>query len=360
MKKIISSLIALLLVIITGTCQAASYTLPEKMSNQLAIGSGLKGTFTVTADGDKFNTPFLKAITDADFSVRGISSEQDFHYYVFQSDENENQSGISELYRKNGICYFRSDMVQGKILAFPTLGQFLDTLFPSSGENGSSSSFVSKIITLQEEDRKEKWDPVLNRYQNELELWLADFMFQHNTVKLESGLSALDFTYEIPMDKVGERIVELYKDITSDPEASALLGSVMSEEEKKVYANGNLLFFYQQALRSLNLDQPVRMNKRVSAMGDLLRFRLELPLNERTTGFNSLEIETGDQTAVYRLISSTKILVLGIPGTESLKQKEYVQSVWFADINTESEKGETENNKSVRIDIKKKPKIILP
>ena len=121
MKKKIISLIVLMLVIVTGTCQAASYTLPEKMANQLAIGSGLKGTFSITTKGEKFQTPFLKAVSDAEFSIRGISSDKDFHYYVFQSDEQENQSAVSELYRKDGICYFRSDMVQGKILSLPTL-----------------------------------------------------------------------------------------------------------------------------------------------------------------------------------------------------------------------------------------------
>ena len=92
MKKKIISLIVLMLVIVTGTCQAASYTLPEKMANQLAIGSGLKGTFSITTKGEKFQTPFLKAVSDAEFSIRGISSDKDFHYYVFQSDEQENQS----------------------------------------------------------------------------------------------------------------------------------------------------------------------------------------------------------------------------------------------------------------------------
>ena len=83
-KGLVAFLVTLIFLI--GTCQAASYTLPEKMHNQLAIGSGLKGTFHVSAEGDKFDTPFLKAVTDADFSLRGITSGKDLHYYLFQSD----------------------------------------------------------------------------------------------------------------------------------------------------------------------------------------------------------------------------------------------------------------------------------
>ena len=353
MKKKIISLIVLMLVIVTGTCQAASYTLPEKMANQLAIGSGLKGTFSITTKGEKFQTPFLKAVSDAEFSIRGISSDKDFHYYVFQSDEQENQSAVSELYRKDGICYFRSDMVQGKILSLPTLGQYLEALFPASGENGSSSSFVSKIMSLPETERREKWDPVLTRYQNELEFWLADFTVKHDTVKLDSGFSALDFTYEIPMDKVVEKIVSLCGEITSDPEAVALLGSVMTEEEEKIYLNSSLIYFYQEALKSLVIEQPVRMNKRVSAMGDLLRFRLELPLDERTTGYRSLDIETVEQTTLYTLKKNGEILVIGIPDTEAFRKQEYLQSLWYARVNTEAGEDGVGENRAVRIDINK-------
>ena len=190
-------------------------------------------------------------------------------------------------------------------------------------------------------------------YQNELELWLADFTVNADTVKLDSGFSALDFTYVIPIDKVIEKTVSLYDEITSDPEAVALLSSLMTEEEEKIYLNRNLLTFYQEALNSLKLDQPVRMNKRVSAMGDLLRFRLELPLDERTAGYSSLAIETFDRTTVYTLKKEGQIIVLGIPGAEELKKQEFDQSVWYANIITEGDTKEHEGNCAVRINIKK-------
>ena len=353
MKRMMISLIALILVAVTGLCQAASYTLPEKMYNQLAIGSGLKGTFTITAEGEKFRTPFLNAVTDAEFSLRGISSGKDYHYYVFQTDENEQQTGLSELYRREGITHFRSDMVPGKILAFPTLIQYVEALFPPKGENASSSSFVSKIISLPETERKEKWDPVLTRYQNELEMWLAEFTVNADTVKLDTGLSALDFTYEIPMSRVNEKIVSLFGEFASDPEMNKLLDSVMTKEEKQLYANGNLLYFYQEALNTLDLNMPVRMNKRVSAMGDLLRFRLEMPLDERTTGYSSFRIETIGKLTVYTLRKTGQTIVLGIPAADTFKQTAYEQSVWYANIMTE-EAGETKHtNRAVRIDIRK-------
>lgn len=351
MKRRVISVIVLLIVFVTGTCHAAGYTLPEKMKNQLSIGSGLKGSFSVSAEGEKFGTPFLKAITDAEWAVRGIRSGEDLHYYVFQTNDREEQTALSEVYRKDGIYYLRSDMVQGKILAFPVLSQMIASLFPESGENGSASSFIANIINLPENIRKDKWEPVLQKYQNQLELWLAEFTVTADTVKMENGLSALDFSYEIPIDSIYEQSVKLIGDFAKDPEVTALLDTVMTDEEKKTYLNGNLLYFYMDSLHALQIDQPVKMSKRVSAIGDVLRFRLELPLDERTTGYQSVDIETIDQLTVITIRKTGQIMVAAFPESEKLKQQSFEQSLWFARLNADPEK--EKENIAVRIDIVK-------
>ena len=352
MKRRLISVIVLLIVFVTGSCHAAGYTLPEKMNNQLSIGSGLKGSFSVSAEGEQFSTPFLNAVTDAEWAVRGIRSGDDLHYYVFQTNDREEQTALSEAYRKDGVYYLRSDMVQGKILAFPVLSQILASLFPESGENGSASSFIANILKLPENIRKDKWEPVLQKYQNQLELWLAEFTVTADTVKMENGLSALDFSYEIPMDSIYEQSVKLIGDFTKDPDVTALLDTVMTDVEKKTYLNGNLLYFYLDALHSLQIDQPVKMSKRVSAIGDVLRFRLELPFDERTTGYRSVDIETIEQLTVITIRKTGEIMVAAFPETEKLKQPSFEQSVWFARLNADPEK--EKDNLAVRIDIVKK------
>ena len=252
MKKSLFAGIALILVLTVCTCQAADYTLPEKMYNQLAIGSGLKGSFSITSDGDTIEIPFLKnildsrfirTVSDAKYSIRGIASGKDLHYYIFQANDQEQQKALSELYRKDGISYFRSDMVQGKILQFPTKEDFLKSIIPAGGENINPAQFIANILSVPENEQKEKWDPVLTRYQNELEMWLAGFAVDAETVKLETGLSALDFTYDIPMEEVNKQIVTLFGELSVDPEINMLLDSVMTAEEKGLYANANLLYY---------------------------------------------------------------------------------------------------------------------
>ena len=346
MKKRFVCLIALMLSLVIGAGQAASYTLPEKMYNQLAIGSGLKGSFSITAEGEAFDTPFLKVITDAEFSLRGMSSGEDLHYYLFQQD-GEQQSGVTELYRREGTYYLRSDMVPDRILAFPDAARYLDSLFPSGKENTPASPFIYKIMTLPEDIRKEKWEPVLTRYGNELEMWLADFTVLAETVRMENGVSALDFTYEIPMSRVAEKIIALAGEIAADGEALELLDSVMSKEEKDLYINGNLLYYYAEALGNIDQSRCVRLNRRMSVMGEVLSSRLELPLDERSTGYTLLEIKQIGELTVYTLRKTGQVTVLALPDTEAFGKPEYEQSVWFAKADTEAQ----ENNLAVRIDI---------
>ena len=352
MEKRIIILLSIMLIFAIGTCQAASYTLPEKMYNQLAIGSGLKGTFSIHAEGNRFRTEFVDAVSNADFSIRGILSEGDLHYYVFQTDEKEQQSAVSELYRKNGKYYFRSDLVQGRTISLPDISQFLDMIIPANGENGSSSAFVSKIITLSDEEKQEKWNPVLNRYQNDLELWLAEFTVNAETVKLENGFSAVDFSYEIPFEKVIEKIMDLTETVSKDAEASALLDTVMTAEEKRIYMNPNLLYFYKEALESSIIAAPIRLNRRVSAMGDMLSFSLDLPMHEESTGFQSILIEKIENKQVYTIRKTGEVYILAMPDLDSFQQSEYNQSVWLTCIHTDDSETE-QNNFAVRADIQK-------
>lgn len=351
MKKTLACFIAVILILSAGFSLAASYTLPEKMHNQLAIGSGLKGTFRITTEGVKTVFPFLNAISDAEFNLRGMSSGDDFHYYVFQTDEKENQSALSELYRTNGVCYFRSDMVQGKILALPTAESFADSLLPvKNGENPSMAPFLMKILTLSENEYEDRWKPILTRYQNELEMWLADFTVQADVVKQENGSSALVFTYEIPMDQVKQQMMKLFQEMITDPEFSDLLASVMTEDEKAVYANGTLMYYYQESLDSLDLSGEIKMNKRVSAMGEVLSSMIELPLDERTTGYQSLIIENNGSQSVFRLQNRDRTIVLAIPSGINGSAEEK-KSVWFTSVS--SSDNEAQANISVRIDIQK-------
>lgn len=350
MKKRLAVIIAIILTLIVSSSYAAYNTLPEKMYKQLAIGSGLKGTVSIHAEGEKFNTPFLRTVSGAEFNLRGEISvpENDLYFYLFQDDEG-NQSAMSELYRKEGVYYFRSDMVQGKTLVFPTPVQYLESLFPVKGENISPAVFIMNIVSLPENDVKQNWDPVLTKYQNELEMWLAGYTVNAETVKQENGVSALVFSYEIPMSDVNTQIIQLFSELTTDPEVIALLDTVMTQEEKDLYLNNNLLYYYSEALKSIDAESTLKMNKRVSALGEVLGFKLELPLDEKSTGCQMFSMEMTDGNTIYTLKKENEVTVLGLPVQDNNEALSYNKNLWFSRVSSDTDK----DNLSVRIEINK-------
>lgn len=352
MKKSLCTLVALILCLAVGVSYAATYTLPEKMYNQIAIGSGMKGSFHISVEGEDFASALLKETADADFSIRGIFSGKDFHYYIFQTDETEQQYGLTELYRKDGRYYFRSDMVPDTVLAFAGAEEYIRKYLPSGGENPLPSGFIASLLTLQGSETAELWEPVLLRYQNELEMWLADFTVQAETVRMDNGFSALDFSYEIPMDSIYERIVSLFAEFSADQEMLALVNPSMTEEEKALYLNPNLLYYYQEVLKSLHAEQPVKMSKRVSAMGEVLSFRLQLPLDEKTTGYSLLNVENINEETIYTLIKPDEAFVLGVPSAQDQNTASFERVYRLTHIKNDA-KPEDQRNFSLKAKIRK-------
>ncbi|QTE71296.1 hypothetical protein JRC49_00245 [Clostridiales bacterium FE2011] len=184
-------------------------------------------------------------------------------------------------------------------------------------------------------------------------MWLAGFAVEAETVKTENGSSALDFSYEIPMEEVNRQIVALFAEFSTDPDINKLLDSVMTQEEKALYVNENLLYYYKEALNSFDMDKKLTMKKRVSAMGEVLSFGIELPLDEKSTGYDALRIESVSGLNVYTLQNQKEVIVFGIPDQKNEQDTSYEKSIWLAKVYTDpSEKG-LEENFSLRIDLKK-------
>jgi hypothetical protein len=352
MRKSIICIITGLILLLTGTAGAATYTLPEKMQNQLAIGSGLKGTITVTAEGELSKDPFLNAVSDATYDLRGMASGHDLHYYLFQEYDGK-QTNLAEMYRKDGQYYFRSDVIPDTILGLTGFSVYLDGLFAEKGENPTLTSALTNYLALPEDTKEKQWKPVFNKYQNALEMWLHDFTAQADVVKQENGSSAFDFSYVIPIAEAKNKMVSLFAEFAADQELQGLLDTIMPKELKDLYFNGAFLWFYEDALNALDLKNDIRLSKRVSALGDLINSTMVLPLDPKVTGYDSITIESANGYSIYRLEGTDKAIVLGLPDIDLLADQEYERSVWVSRIDNTQSPGEENGNFSVRADIRK-------
>lgn len=88
-------------------------------------------------------------------------------------------------------------------------------------------------------------------------------------------------------------------------------------------------------------------------MGEVLSFGIELPLDEKSTGYDALRIESVSGLNVYTLQNQKEVIVFGIPDQKNEQDTSYEKSIWLAKVYTDpSEKG-LEENFSLRIDLKK-------
>lgn len=350
MKKKLFIFLTFWMIFCYSVSSAASYTLPEKLHNQLAIGSGFKGTFTVSAEGELASVPFLKAVSGAEFSLRGMQSGNDLHYYIFQSDENENQTGLTELYRTEDRYYLRSDMVQGRVIAIPAWDQFLDNQFPAKGENPTISSALIGFISLSNTDR-EKWDNVISRYEDNLEFWLAEFTMEAEVVNMEDGVSALNFTYHIPGEAVQNKILSLFESFGSDTELQAILDKIMTPEQKTVYVNNQYGYYYHDLLNSLDFSQGVTLTKTISSLGTVYSSVIDLPLDQRLTGYSHLSVVQKDGIVNYQFSGDSGILSFAFPVDADLQSEE--STFYFKRLSKDNLKTGWEGNVSVRADLRK-------
>ncbi len=286
---------------------ATDYTLPAKMSKQLSIGSGLKGQFIIRADG---NSPFVLAMEpflNTELQLRGLTSEGESHYYVYQDTGDETQKGLTEIYFKDNQVFLRSDMLGETVLCLPELGALVNTLSKSSGENPAFASILLNIFQQGEDGRVSVWEPMTEKLTKKLELWISRFEVSSSRSAEEGAV--VEINYTIPMGELKKEILVLLREIRQDPEIKAALEAVMTEEQRNIYLNDGLDYFYTEAMNSLQDDFDVVITRTISTMGKEISSSIELPLDgSRFGGYTSLKIESMDKTTAVILKNNESVL----------------------------------------------------
>ena len=313
MKRIICAVLCLVMILCAeGSLGAASYTLPEKMNKQLSIGSGLKGEITLHGEG---NDPWLLGIQpllNVPLQLRGLSAENQSHFYAYQAGENEEQIGLTEIYLNGSQTFFRSDLLPGEVFLLPGMENAADLMFPSEGGNPSLASALVRWIQLPEDRRSSLLDPVVNGLSGELEVWASRFVSSSEVRAQEDGTSAVDLIYDIPMAELKKEAVVLWTRLISSDEGQALLNALLDEEQKKIFGNVNLGYFYEEALSALDNNYDVMYTQTVSTLGTPISSTLEFPLDEDRMGFQTLVIEQEGGMSTYTLRGEERDVTLQV------------------------------------------------
>ncbi len=349
-KRILGIFLSMLLALSCAVpaLAALDYTLPEKLNKQLSIGSGLKGQFTLTAEG---NDPLVLALTpflDTEIQLRGLTSEGETHYYFYQDTGDEVQRGLTEFYLRDNMLYLRSDMLKDQVLYIPDMGTVLDLVTKSSGENPNFFSILWRIQNQGEEAIKAAWEPLVEGLTKKLELWIAPFA-DASVRENADGATVSEMNYTIPMAELKKEILVLLRDLRNDPAARAALEGVMTEEQRDIYLRDDLDYFYQDAMNALNDDFDVVISRTVSTLGEEISGSIELPLDEsRFGGYSSLTIRTEGKVMTWTLKNENRVLSL-VSENGFFDQTAKEQTWWYMTYpNTEMDSVSTERS-AVRI-----------
>ena len=347
MKKALAMILTLSLICVSTLAGAVSYTLPEKLSRQLQIGSGLKGSFVLNAEGNGEIAAALAAFNRAEIQVRGMASDQDWHYYFYQTDEAENQWGRTDLQKKDGAVYLKSELIDGeKILMFPAMNTALDMLTQGDGKNPSFASAIWNLARMSDKTREEVWMPLVNQLEDRIETWLTPYALDPVMHQNEAGQTVIDLSYVIPMEAMKKGILDGLELIVGNPELMALTDDLITEEQKEVYLNPYLRYFYEAALDQLTLPFDVSLNRTVSTMGNTLSSVIELPLDEEKTGFSALILATEGKTQKITLGRTDREVTVIWP--EGSLKEDGQFSLWVIDRRSE------ESSTVQRIDLTRK------
>ena len=145
----------------------------------------------------------------------------------------------------------------------------------------------------------------------------------------------------------------MFAEFAADAELQALLDTIMTSEQKDLYLNAALAWFYQDAVNSMDIQDDIKLSKRVSALGDLINSTMVLPLDPKITGFDRITIESSNGYSIYQLEGSDRVFVLGLPSFDLLNEQEYETSVWISSIGNAGNDAKENQDFSVRADIKK-------
>ena len=311
MKKILCALLCMMLVMISAESLAAvDYTLQEKMQKQLDSGSGLKGTLQLHGEG---NDPFilsLQPFQDVELQFRGMRTGEQGHYYFYQAGDDESQKGLTEIFDDGSSLFFRSDFLPGEVIRFPALAALADAMLPSRGGNPSIASAAVRWIQTGKAQQEALLNPVLEILEKQLEVWLARYAEASEVKTTESGTSAVELSYSIPMDDFRQEIVSLMNILQNSAEGKALMDQIFSEEQKGLFENQNLGYYFLDALSALNNEYDINYTSTISTLGVQLSSSLELPLDESSMGFKSLLIEDKNGLISYTLRNDEQVITL--------------------------------------------------
>ena len=331
MKRMLCCLLtAVLFAFFTASAFAAAYTLPYKMQRQLEVGSGLKGSFVIHSNASAEKEPLIRALSNVEFEIRGIRSENNIHYYIYQPGENEDRNNLTEFSILDNKYFLRSDFLAGKPYQLPDIDTFINSSLNAEGEN--PSVFPDLLRMLLADLKGEEGTLNTEAFEKQIEVWISSFKSDITIQSNGSDAPRLTQEFRIPVETMYNTVTELVRSVSENEAAMNTLREILSQEQIDAYLNPNLGYYYLDAMKHLDMSGEIVFTKEVSTLGEMIRSSLVLPLEDSRTGFSSVRFESNELRKTILLTGSRGTYYLDLPIHFDLNEDSYEEEIRFARI----------------------------
>lgn len=315
LKRFLCVLLCLMLAIPAALAETAD-TLPKRFIRQLSGGNGARGYISVTASGVAEWLNMLMPFTATDIQVRAIGQKQgdlsesitdddEWQIRFYAKDEAGKEVGTSWLFGDPQGVYFKSELLPDTMLKLPVeqvhllyqlfKGEFSELFFAfdpmelkGTGANGNTAAYqaIANVLGIAEEEWTADWLPVLEKYFQHLELWLAGYG-ESSIVSENPGKLTMSAAYTVPADEFKTEAKYIIGQMMYDNELQELLIPHVTMEQRITYLNPQMVYFYEACIDSLALEGDITLSREMSALGEVVSTTISLPLPglpEKVTG----------------------------------------------------------------------------
>lgn len=362
MKRILTIVLCIVMVITAAAAFADELKLSTKLKRQIQHdGNGEKGKLIVTGNADSAEYPLISALQNAEYNILRNASGDQWHIVIYQAEKDDEgkelrQFNKTELYRSETSLFFRSDFLPNEVFQLP---EEISMIFPDkmkNPENPSLNSVLLSMMNLNDAARQKK-DSAIEKYSRMLDKWIDGFQEIPEQIRTEDGSMLMKLNCVVPAEEVCREIAELVVSAAADPEMESFFSQIMTDEQKSVYLNPNLGYYYMEAMAGTAIQGDIQYTRTKTALGETVSKELILPINPEITGYEVLKIRNSGDIQSWTLQGEKGTIQLILPENIEtiLESAEYQFSARFIRIN--QDKNSEEANLALSMQLRKKSEI---
>lgn len=307
MKKLLSTLLALMLVLALPMAQASelglnekALTLPKKIEKQIADGSGMRGTLKCDISGDTFLGTFLgdglhEAIIDFTYILTNRMTKASQTNVTVK--EGENVIATAGVDIEGEQLLFSGSLFGGTDLKLDT-ANLMNSVFINGGTQNKTAweTVLLKLFMSGDPLFNEDMKKALDVYGTQAEFWLN----AHANIESAEN-SVLNVTYDISFRDVAEEMKMLLGTLVQDATIRALLEKKLTQEELDTYFSLDTLELYKIILDNVDVEGNLSITQKLNTRDNESETQIAIPLAKNAYGIDWLQLANSKDADVISI-----------------------------------------------------------